>query len=63
MKDQVKIQFRENDRSVEKSPRARRREQIYKQLESIYLDKDKLVCIRYIDIDALILSRLDSLVK
>lgn len=56
MKDQVKVQFCENDRNVEKSPRARRRAQIYKQLESTYLDKEELVCIRYIDIDALILG-------
>ncbi|XP_072746974.1 high affinity cAMP-specific and IBMX-insensitive 3',5'-cyclic phosphodiesterase 8 isoform X4 [Anoplolepis gracilipes] len=41
MKDQVKVQFYENAKNVEKNPRARRRAKIYKQLESTYLEKLK----------------------
>lgn len=46
MKDQVKIRFYENAKNVEKSPRARRRAKFCKELESTYLDKEELVCIR-----------------
>lgn len=43
MKDQ--IPYRKTVKKEETSPRARRREKIYKLLESMYLDKEECVCI------------------
>jgi len=45
MKDQ--ITYRKTVKNVEASPRARRRAQVYKLLESMYLDKEEPVRIRH----------------
>lgn len=52
MKDQFTLRnegssYCKTVKNVEMSPRARRRAKIYKLLESMYLDKEEPVCIRY----------------
>jgi hypothetical protein len=57
MKEQ--ITYYDNDKKMEKCPRARRRAKIYKLLESTYQDKQEPVVCSDTDISTLILSLLD----